>query len=178
MDYGDGRLNGEYQFNSKYRKTEMCRVLSRRVDSCGGNFAPSTRRPTPAPTLPPTSAAPSAAPSGAAQSCGYGLEACRRAAQRANLKSNGFAWYSFAGDYKHTGCYAHTTGVWKGYAWYGLGNGGAEVQGEAELTAVGDNVMRLTDTHSCSSATCDDMHAQCAEYRILGYCPGPYEEWM
>merc|ERR1719240_104814 len=29
MDYGDGKLNGHYQFNTKYRKQEMCRQLDR-----------------------------------------------------------------------------------------------------------------------------------------------------
>jgi hypothetical protein len=28
MDYGDGRLNGYYQFNTAYRKSEMCREIS------------------------------------------------------------------------------------------------------------------------------------------------------
>ena len=27
MDYGSGLLNGEYQFNTKYRKNEMCRTV-------------------------------------------------------------------------------------------------------------------------------------------------------
>merc|ERR1712187_324011 len=28
MDYGDGRLNGEYQFNTRYRKDQMCRTMN------------------------------------------------------------------------------------------------------------------------------------------------------
>ena len=28
MDYGDGKLNRKYQFNTKYRKTEMCEHLA------------------------------------------------------------------------------------------------------------------------------------------------------
>ena len=28
MDYGDGRLNGVYQFNTRYRKQEMCRQMN------------------------------------------------------------------------------------------------------------------------------------------------------
>lgn len=36
MDYGDGRLDGVYQFNTKYRKKEMCETLSEHVDHCGG----------------------------------------------------------------------------------------------------------------------------------------------
>jgi hypothetical protein len=32
MDYGDGTYNGIYQFNTQYRKDEMCAVISNRVD--------------------------------------------------------------------------------------------------------------------------------------------------
>merc|ERR1712187_592527 len=58
MDYGDGRLNGEYQFNTRYRKGEMCSTMNGVVNRCGGSFdqagpAP-TRSPTPRPTRPPT----------------------------------------------------------------------------------------------------------------------------
>lgn len=60
MDYGDGILNGAYQFNTKYRKAEMCGKASEVVNNCNGNFAPDpesipipTSPPTPAPTLPP-----------------------------------------------------------------------------------------------------------------------------
>lgn len=28
MDYGDGKLNGIYQFNTRYRKQEMCRQMN------------------------------------------------------------------------------------------------------------------------------------------------------
>lgn len=31
MDYGDGKLNGEYQFNTKYRKVEMCQHLNQSI---------------------------------------------------------------------------------------------------------------------------------------------------
>eukprot|EP00457_Paulinella_chromatophora_P000440 gb/GEZN01000440.1/.p1 GENE.gb/GEZN01000440.1/~~gb/GEZN01000440.1/.p1 ORF type:complete len:1265 (+),score=120.97 gb/GEZN01000440.1/:56-3850(+) len=34
MDYGDGKLNGEYQFNTKYNKAEVCTFLNTVVDSC------------------------------------------------------------------------------------------------------------------------------------------------
>eukprot|EP00808_Paulinella_micropora_P017517 g21446.t1 len=34
MDYGDGKLNGEYQFHTKYLKEEMCREINSVVDSC------------------------------------------------------------------------------------------------------------------------------------------------
>merc|ERR1712187_120980 len=61
MDYGDGTLNGEYQFNTKYRKEDMCATMNARVNRCGGNFdkmpaqQPSpTHRPTPSPTSSPT----------------------------------------------------------------------------------------------------------------------------
>lgn len=38
MDYGDGTLDGEYQFNSKYRRTEMCSELDANVNNCQGKF--------------------------------------------------------------------------------------------------------------------------------------------
>lgn len=39
MDYGDGRLNGIYQFNTRYRKGEMCNKMNRVVNMCDGKFA-------------------------------------------------------------------------------------------------------------------------------------------
>mmetsp|Transcript_87522 Transcript_87522/g.203594 ORF Transcript_87522/g.203594 Transcript_87522/m.203594 type:complete len:712 (-) Transcript_87522:444-2579(-) len=38
MDYGDGHYHGVYQFNSRYRKDEVCKVLQRKVGHCHGNF--------------------------------------------------------------------------------------------------------------------------------------------
>jgi len=38
MDYGDGTLDGEYQFNSKYRKEEICSRLDVLVNNCQGKF--------------------------------------------------------------------------------------------------------------------------------------------
>ena len=35
MDYGDGTLDGIFQFNTQYRRSEICRVLSRVVGQCG-----------------------------------------------------------------------------------------------------------------------------------------------
>jgi hypothetical protein len=32
MDYGDGSLDGEFQFNTKYRKAEVCKELSEQID--------------------------------------------------------------------------------------------------------------------------------------------------
>jgi hypothetical protein len=32
MDYGDGTLNGEFQFNSKYRKVEVCAELTKQIN--------------------------------------------------------------------------------------------------------------------------------------------------
>jgi len=65
MDYGSGLLNGEYQFNTKYRKKQMCRTINNVVSSCsafskldgsptpppapGPNPTPSPPRPAPAP---------------------------------------------------------------------------------------------------------------------------------
>merc|ERR1712008_381222 len=39
MDYGDGHLNGVYQFNTKYRKAEMCAKMAKHVGKCHGKFA-------------------------------------------------------------------------------------------------------------------------------------------
>lgn len=47
MDYGDGKLNGEYQFNG-YRKTQMCKKIESKVNKCDGKFQ---KDPTP-PTTP------------------------------------------------------------------------------------------------------------------------------
>merc|ERR1719218_589319 len=38
MDYGDGKLNGVYQFNTKYRKQKMCRCMNNAVNKCQGKF--------------------------------------------------------------------------------------------------------------------------------------------
>jgi len=68
MDYGDGKLNGVYQFNTKYRKAEVCRHVAQRKQSgqCGSNFKAGggggggggggnpTPRPRPRPTPRPT----------------------------------------------------------------------------------------------------------------------------
>merc|ERR1712019_123036 len=54
MDYGDQRLNGVYQFNTKHRKAEMCALVDSRVSQCGDNFK--TSGPTPAPTPTPPGA--------------------------------------------------------------------------------------------------------------------------
>jgi hypothetical protein len=34
MDYGDGKLDGEYQFNTKYRKTEICKSIQKVIGTC------------------------------------------------------------------------------------------------------------------------------------------------
>eukprot|EP00448_Togula_jolla_P010615 CAMPEP_0170601532 /NCGR_PEP_ID=MMETSP0224-20130122/17912_1 /TAXON_ID=285029 /ORGANISM="Togula jolla, Strain CCCM 725" /LENGTH=516 /DNA_ID=CAMNT_0010926319 /DNA_START=32 /DNA_END=1579 /DNA_ORIENTATION=+ len=38
MDYGDGTLNGQYQFNMKYRKAGMCQKMNSKVNHCSGGF--------------------------------------------------------------------------------------------------------------------------------------------
>lgn len=52
MDYGDGKLNDEYQFNTRHRKTEMCKAMAGSVNSCQGKFVAGSV-PTPSPTPPP-----------------------------------------------------------------------------------------------------------------------------
>merc|ERR1712151_30760 len=39
MDYGDGKLSGIYQFNTRYRKAEMCAELNSKKPVCGNLFA-------------------------------------------------------------------------------------------------------------------------------------------
>jgi len=58
MDYGDGKLNGIYQFNTRYRKTEVCDHLATVKQTCStffkaddGATAPPTHAPTPAPPV-------------------------------------------------------------------------------------------------------------------------------
>ena len=62
MDYGNGKLDGIYQFNTKYRKDEICKKLRRVIPTCGafhpkngngggrGRGAKETAYPTPFPT--------------------------------------------------------------------------------------------------------------------------------
>jgi len=50
MDYGDGKLKGVYQFNTEFRKKEVCAHLRSRKRSCGANFQVVARAPTPRPT--------------------------------------------------------------------------------------------------------------------------------
>jgi len=38
MDYGDGKLRGDFQFNRQTRGNEMCRALNTHVNRCGGKF--------------------------------------------------------------------------------------------------------------------------------------------
>lgn len=56
MDYGDGKLNGQYQFNSKYRKSQMCKTVNSVVNTCTAmkkvNDNP-TPPPAPTPVPPP-----------------------------------------------------------------------------------------------------------------------------
>merc|ERR1719220_1249052 len=63
MDYGDGKLNGIYQFNTRYRKAEMCRELSTKKPLCGNLFAKASEPlPTPAPTPRPSGPTPTPSP--------------------------------------------------------------------------------------------------------------------
>jgi len=67
MDYGDGTLDGHFQFNTQFRKTDMCATMNTYVNSCQDKFivAPVTTSaaPTLAPTVAPvTTAAPTSAP--------------------------------------------------------------------------------------------------------------------
>eukprot|EP00913_Durusdinium_trenchii_P007285 g6847.t1 len=38
MDYGDGKLGGVYQFNTRYRRQEMCQQMNSAVNRCSGKF--------------------------------------------------------------------------------------------------------------------------------------------
>lgn len=50
MDYGDGTLNGDHQFNTQYRKDQMCAVMGSSVNNCNGNFKLAPQSPTPRPS--------------------------------------------------------------------------------------------------------------------------------
>jgi len=41
MDYGDGKKDGHYQFNTKYRKKEMCGMINSKLGSCNDHIRPS-----------------------------------------------------------------------------------------------------------------------------------------
>jgi len=68
MDYGAATVNGVVQFNTKYRRGDMCIALNTRVNNCQGKFVPvgggitdpNTPRPTTTPK--PTTAGPTADP--------------------------------------------------------------------------------------------------------------------
>jgi hypothetical protein len=186
MDYGDGKLNGEYQFNTKYRKDQMCSLMNSTVNKCQGKFAaappspptPSPSPPPPSPSPPPPS--PSPPPPG---SCSYGLDACRAAAERLGLKTTGIGSYGFSGIYSETACYAYSDGALRNYAWYGLRGDGAEVQSESDLTAVQSGKYRLDGTHNCGSnddggSPCEDLNSNCPKWESYGYCTGQYEKYM
>jgi len=87
MDYGDGKLNGVYQFNTRYRKTEVCNLLKRVYQRCSAHFnviAGATPLPTPAPTpAPPT----------AVQDCGFETDLCFWD----NVKGDNFDWTQKSG---------------------------------------------------------------------------------
>jgi hypothetical protein len=174
MDYGDGRLNGEYQFNTRYRKDQMCRVMNSVANRCQGKFDAGGGSPTPNPSPTPPSSG----------SCSYGVDACRAAAERLNLITSGTGSYGFSGVYSETGCYAYNTGALNGYAWYGLRSDGSEVQGESELSAVQSGKYRLDGTHSCGSggndgdSQCKDLNDNCPAWGSHGFCSGQYEEYM
>jgi hypothetical protein len=42
MDYGDGSLDGEFQFNTKYRKAEVCAELSQQINKGCKHIVPHT----------------------------------------------------------------------------------------------------------------------------------------
>jgi len=48
MDYGDGKLNGHYQFNTQYRKQEVCKHVNSVATSCD-NFKKGAAPPPPPP---------------------------------------------------------------------------------------------------------------------------------
>lgn len=54
MDYGDGKLDGIYQFNSKYRQEQVCQKLGSVVNSCKGDRFEPMGDATPAPPPPPS----------------------------------------------------------------------------------------------------------------------------
>jgi hypothetical protein len=203
MDYGDGTLNGEYQFNTMYRKSEMCQVMNEAKSSCSGKFrvdesSASTPASTPLPSPPPSSS-----------TCGYSSEACRAAGNKLNLNTDGQWGYSFIGNHGVTGCFAYSEGLWAGTAWYGLKSDGTEVQSESELSDLpaGQGLYRPDGTSDCTSTPastpapspaptpapspaptpspasgpspdCQDLLQSCPYWAESGFCKGEYEVFM
>jgi len=64
MDYGDGSLNGKYQFNTQYRKAEICAEIQQNVGKCSAFQVQKTQTasPTAVSTTKPTEAEPTEAP--------------------------------------------------------------------------------------------------------------------
>eukprot|EP00931_Biecheleriopsis_adriatica_P085613 TRINITY_DN602_c0_g1_i2.p1 TRINITY_DN602_c0_g1~~TRINITY_DN602_c0_g1_i2.p1 ORF type:complete len:1203 (+),score=241.33 TRINITY_DN602_c0_g1_i2:74-3682(+) len=63
MDYGDGLLDGAYQFNTKYRKQKMCAKMNAVVGRCGGGYDKAGPAPPPGPPSPPSPPGPPGSPS-------------------------------------------------------------------------------------------------------------------
>jgi len=176
MDYGDGKLNGEYQFNTRYRKGEMCSVMNSVAGRCQGKFAAGNGGSSPSPS-------PNPSPTPSSGSCSYGLDACRAAAERLGLRTSGTGNFGFSGIYSEKGCYAYSDGAYKSYAWYGLRSDGSEVQSEADLTALGSGKYRIDGTHNCGSGNgggsqCEDLNSNCPTWGSNGYCTGQFEQYM
>lgn len=54
MDYGDGIYQGTYQFNTQYRKAQMCSHINSKVNSCSTHFYQDEDATNPTPTVGPT----------------------------------------------------------------------------------------------------------------------------
>jgi len=128
MDYGDGKLDGHYQFNTKYRKQEMCKFLSKsQVQKClywyhgGTDQPPAPFKPGPAPSYRPVGV-PKAyvvQEDESSLDCPPGSEkiqvaiGCKRAAAALGTDYGG-EWESSWGN-QPGGCFWITGGEWPGY---------------------------------------------------------------
>jgi hypothetical protein len=63
----------------------------------------------------------------------------------------------FASDKSETGCYAYTSGVYAGMAFYGLADNGGPIKGEYELTPVQLPRYRLPGTYACEASGLEDL---------------------
>merc|ERR1719191_2116339 len=155
-----GRSGGPDNPALMYKEIPCPDVLAKRFGLKG---VPSpTPVPTPSPPPPPSRPpppppfAPSPPPSPECQtSPPYSEKACEQACKRAGLKLGG-GRYRFSGKYSIKGCYAYSTGGWKGIAFYGTG--GTEAQMKA---SPGRGKMR------------PEGHDQCGGGNVIPSSPTP-----
>merc|ERR1712127_405375 len=92
MDYGDGKLQGTYQFNTQYRKKEICKHVTKAKDACSSHAfraasaptrrrtsapSPTRRRRAPSPTRRRRAPSPRPTPSGSYAAGNFNTVNCK-----------------------------------------------------------------------------------------------------